>query len=91
MIIEEWVLPFFEKAGFQPASTCTSVCTHMECASCQICNYPRGPEPMNSEPPYLNMYVYDVCQRTYQWKCLTKLGCYTDEQRQEVQLAETWA
>eukprot|EP00983_Pelagomonas_calceolata_P071587 1151314-Pelagomonas_calceolata.AAC.1 len=36
------------------------------------------------------MYACDVCQRTYHWE---ELGCYTDEQRQEVHMytAETWA
>eukprot|EP00983_Pelagomonas_calceolata_P071732 1151379-Pelagomonas_calceolata.AAC.2 len=37
------------------------------------------------------MYICGVCQRTYHWKCLTKLNCYNDEQRQEVHIAETWA
>eukprot|EP00983_Pelagomonas_calceolata_P027870 874561-Pelagomonas_calceolata.AAC.1 len=91
MIIEEWALPFSKKAGFQPASICTAARTDIECACCQICNYPGGLEPINSGPPYLDMYVCDVCQHTYDWKCMTKLGCYTDEHRQEVQITETWA
>eukprot|EP00983_Pelagomonas_calceolata_P070314 1150743-Pelagomonas_calceolata.AAC.4 len=39
------------------------------------------------------MYVYDVCQHNYHWKCPEKVCCYTDKQRQEVQIAETcqWA
>eukprot|EP00983_Pelagomonas_calceolata_P014187 453001-Pelagomonas_calceolata.AAC.3 len=29
-----------------------------------------GYEPINSEPPYLDMYICNVCQRTYHWKCM---------------------
>eukprot|EP00983_Pelagomonas_calceolata_P016237 513839-Pelagomonas_calceolata.AAC.1 len=51
MVIEKWALPFFKKAGFQPASISTAARIDIECARCQICNYPRGLEPKNSEPP----------------------------------------
>eukprot|EP00983_Pelagomonas_calceolata_P022915 720496-Pelagomonas_calceolata.AAC.1 len=64
MIIEKWGLPFFKKAGFQPATTSTTARTDIECA-CQICNYHGSYEPINSEPPYLDMYICDVYQRTY--------------------------
>eukprot|EP00983_Pelagomonas_calceolata_P064537 1148171-Pelagomonas_calceolata.AAC.2 len=91
MILEKWTLPFFKNAGFSPASICTAAHTNIECACCHMCNYPGGLEPINLEPTYLDMYICDVCQRTYHWTCLTKLGCYTDEQRQEVHIAENWA
>eukprot|EP00983_Pelagomonas_calceolata_P121380 1160794-Pelagomonas_calceolata.AAC.2 len=75
MIIEKWALPFFKKAGFQPATTSTAARTDIECACCQICNYHGGYEPINSEPPYLDMYICGVCQRTYHWKCMKELVC----------------
>eukprot|EP00983_Pelagomonas_calceolata_P021379 669850-Pelagomonas_calceolata.AAC.1 len=53
MIIEKWALPFFKKVGFQQASICTAARTNIECACCQMCNYPGGLEPKNSEPPTL--------------------------------------
>eukprot|EP00983_Pelagomonas_calceolata_P132801 1161906-Pelagomonas_calceolata.AAC.6 len=58
MKIEKWSLPFFKKAGFQPASICTAARTDIECACRQICNYPGGLEPVNSEPPYLDMNMF---------------------------------
>eukprot|EP00983_Pelagomonas_calceolata_P044406 1139285-Pelagomonas_calceolata.AAC.1 len=89
MIIEKWALPFFKKAVLQPATTSTAAHTDIECACCQICNYHGGYEPINSEPPYLDMYICDVCQRTYHWKCMEELGGYTDGQRQEIDAAYT--
>eukprot|EP00983_Pelagomonas_calceolata_P078785 1154372-Pelagomonas_calceolata.AAC.2 len=92
MIIEKWALPFFKKSGLQPATPSTAARTDIDCACCQMCNYHGGYKPMNSEPLYLHMYICDVCQRMYPWKCRMKeLGCYTDGQRQEVNAADTWA
>eukprot|EP00983_Pelagomonas_calceolata_P017425 546278-Pelagomonas_calceolata.AAC.1 len=91
MTTEEWDLPIIKKAGFQPASICTASRTDIECACCQICNYHGGPEPINSEPPFFDMYVFDVCERSYHWKCMRELGCYLDDQRHEVNVAEVWA
>eukprot|EP00983_Pelagomonas_calceolata_P004682 153203-Pelagomonas_calceolata.AAC.1 len=91
MIIEKWALPFFKKAGLQPATTTIAARTDIECACCQICNYPGAYEPIKSEPPYPDMYICDVFQRTYHWKCMKELGCYTDGQRQEIDTADTWA
>eukprot|EP00983_Pelagomonas_calceolata_P061918 1147031-Pelagomonas_calceolata.AAC.1 len=62
MTIENWNLPLFKKAGFQPASNCTAARTDIKCTCCQTCNYPRGLKPIDSEPPFLDMYVCDVCQ-----------------------------
>eukprot|EP00983_Pelagomonas_calceolata_P004333 140795-Pelagomonas_calceolata.AAC.1 len=53
----------------------------MECACCQICNNHYGYESVNSGPPYPDMYVCGVCERTHHWKCMRELGCYNDEQR----------
>eukprot|EP00983_Pelagomonas_calceolata_P052683 1142953-Pelagomonas_calceolata.AAC.2 len=91
MIIEKWALPHFMKAGLQSATTSVAACTYIECACCQTCNYLGGYmyKPINSEPPYLNTYICAVCQRTYHWKCMKELGCYTDGQRQEVDAADT--
>eukprot|EP00983_Pelagomonas_calceolata_P021579 676186-Pelagomonas_calceolata.AAC.2 len=43
MTIEKGALPFFKRAGFQLASTCTDARTDIACACCQICNYPQLP------------------------------------------------
>eukprot|EP00983_Pelagomonas_calceolata_P050354 1141943-Pelagomonas_calceolata.AAC.3 len=47
MMIEKGAPPFFKKAGFRPASIRTVLRTDIECACCQICNYPGGLEPIN--------------------------------------------
>eukprot|EP00983_Pelagomonas_calceolata_P006587 216552-Pelagomonas_calceolata.AAC.1 len=78
------------KAGLKPATTSTAARTDIECACCQICNYRGGYEPINFEPPYPDMYICDVCQRTYRWKCMKELGCYTDGQGQGIDAADTW-
>eukprot|EP00983_Pelagomonas_calceolata_P052042 1142670-Pelagomonas_calceolata.AAC.2 len=54
MIIEKWALPFFKKAGFQPATASTAARTDIECACCQLCNQHGGYEPINSESPFLD-------------------------------------
>eukprot|EP00983_Pelagomonas_calceolata_P069096 1150238-Pelagomonas_calceolata.AAC.1 len=82
---------FFRKAGLQPETITPAARTDNECACCQICNYHYGYESENCEPPFLDMYVCDVCHRTYHWKCMIELGCHTDEQRKEIDTANTWA
>ena len=88
MIIEKWALSIFEKVGFHCKAARTD---KHEDAHCQICNYHHGYEFAGSETPYLDMYVCDVCERTYHWKCMRELGCYNDEQRQEVDANEASA
>eukprot|EP00983_Pelagomonas_calceolata_P127417 1161401-Pelagomonas_calceolata.AAC.17 len=65
--------------------------TDIECACCQIGNYPGGYEPVESEPLYLDMFICDAYQQMYHWKCMKELGCYTDGQRQETDAADTCA
>eukprot|EP00983_Pelagomonas_calceolata_P007480 243806-Pelagomonas_calceolata.AAC.1 len=65
MIVKKWALSLFIKTGFQPATTLLAAHTDIEYACCQICKYPGGYKPINSEPLFLDMYICDVCQRTY--------------------------
>ena len=37
------------------------------------------------------MYVCDICNRTYHWICLEKLGCYNASHREEVDKNDDWA
>eukprot|EP00983_Pelagomonas_calceolata_P052294 1142787-Pelagomonas_calceolata.AAC.1 len=62
--IEKWALPLFKIAGLQPPTTSTAACINVKCACCQLLDYPGGYEPIKSEPPYLDMYICDVCQQT---------------------------
>eukprot|EP00983_Pelagomonas_calceolata_P055358 1144122-Pelagomonas_calceolata.AAC.2 len=73
----------FKNAGFTPASIESAARAGIECACCEVCNYPGGKEPLNFEPPYLDMYICDVCHRSYHWMCMRELGYYTNEQRQD--------
>ena len=41
--------------------------------------------------PFEDMYVCDVCNRTYHWSCLLSLGCYKDEDRESVKNDDKWA
>eukprot|EP00983_Pelagomonas_calceolata_P025545 802951-Pelagomonas_calceolata.AAC.1 len=79
------------KAGLQPTTTSIAARTNIECACCRICNYPGGYEPINSEPPYLDMYICDVCQQTDHWNRVKELGCYTEGHRKEIGSADTGA
>eukprot|EP00983_Pelagomonas_calceolata_P073923 1152329-Pelagomonas_calceolata.AAC.2 len=81
----------FRNAGFTPASIEPAARAGIECACCEVCNYPGGGEPLNSEPPYLDMYICDVCHRTYHWTCMRELGCYTNQQRQDIDKNNYWA
>jgi len=91
IIIEKWALPFFTKSGFEADTKLPVARTDIECACCQICNYHYGYESADTEPLFHDMYVCDTCHRTYHWKCMNDLGCYTDDQRQEIEEADPWA
>eukprot|EP00983_Pelagomonas_calceolata_P050808 1142145-Pelagomonas_calceolata.AAC.2 len=91
MTIEKWALPIFKNAGFTPASIEPAARAEIEYACCEVCDYPGGKESLNSEPPYLYMYLCDVCHRTYSWKCMRALGCYTNGQRQDIDNNNYWA
>eukprot|EP00983_Pelagomonas_calceolata_P013296 424314-Pelagomonas_calceolata.AAC.1 len=73
----------FKNAGFTPASMESATRAGIVCACCEICNCPGGKEPLDSQPPYLDMYICDVCHRTYHW-CMRELVCCTNEQRQDL-------
>eukprot|EP00983_Pelagomonas_calceolata_P033741 1057380-Pelagomonas_calceolata.AAC.1 len=58
MIEEKWALLMLRNTGFMPASIEPATRAEIECARCEICNYPGGKEPLKSEPPHLDMYIY---------------------------------
>eukprot|EP00983_Pelagomonas_calceolata_P088993 1157264-Pelagomonas_calceolata.AAC.6 len=64
---------FFRNAAFTPTNIELAACAGIECA-CEIYNYPDGTEPLNSEPPNLDMYICDVCRQTYHWTCMREFG-----------------
>ena len=74
----------FKRAEFTPVNTRPAARAEIECACCETCNYDGGKEPINSEPPYPDMYICNVCHRTYHWSCMKEIGCYSDAQRQDI-------
>jgi len=81
----------FKRAQFTPVNTKTAARAEIECACCEICNYNGGKESINSEPPDPDMYICDVCHRTYHWSCMKEIGCYSDAQRQDIDNSNYWA
>lgn len=50
-------------------------------ATCEICCDPGMFEEPHDHEPATDLYQCDVCNRTYHWRCLKQLQCYTEEQR----------
>jgi len=75
MNIERWALPLFISVGLVPKSSKTIARSQMKCASCEICSYHLGLESPDLSPPIKDMYICDVCIRTYHWQCLLKTSC----------------
>ena len=44
-----------------------------------------------SPPTFKNMYVCDICIRTYHWQCLLRTNCYNANERRAVDTYDTWA
>jgi len=89
MTIEKWAIPIFAAAGLKKASATATKRSDIHCACCEICSDWKGKEPQAE--PFEDMCVCDVCNRTYHWSCLLRLGCYKDEDRESVEKDETWA
>ena len=70
MNIERWALPLFKSFGLVPKSSKTVARSQIKCASCEICSYHLGLESPDLSPPFKDMYICDVCNRTYHWQCL---------------------
>jgi len=70
MNIERWALTLFKLTGLVPKSSKTIARSQIKCASCEICSYHLGLESPDLSPPFKDMYICDVCNRTYHWQCL---------------------
>jgi len=65
MNIERWALPLFKSVGLVPKSSKTVARSQIKCASCEICSYHLGLKCPDLSPPFKDMYICDVCNRTY--------------------------
>ena len=91
MNIERWALPLFESVGLVPNSSKTIARSQIKCASCEICSYHLGLESPDLSPPFRDMYICDVCNRTYHWQCLLKTSCCNNTEREAIDANDVWA
>ena len=80
--IEKWAPPLFESVELVPKSSKTIARSQNKCASCEICSYHLGLESPDLSPPFKDMYICDVCNRTYHWQCLLKTRCCNATERE---------
>jgi len=91
MNIERWALPLFKSVGLVPKSCKTVARSQIKCASCEICSYHLGLEFPDLSPPFKDMYICDVCNRTYHWQCLLKTSCCNATEREAIDANDSWA
>jgi len=89
--IEIWALPLFKSVGLVFKSSNTIARSQNKCASCEICSYHLGLESSDLSPPFKDMYICDVCNRTYHWQCLLKTSCCNATEREAIDANDSWA
>ena len=82
---KQWALPFLKSVGLVPKSSKTIARSQIKCASCEICSY-----HLDIYHPK-DMYICDVCNRTYHWQCLLKTSCCNATEREAVDANDSWA
>jgi hypothetical protein len=65
-------LPLFKVVGSVPKTTQAGARPDIACASCEMRAYHLGLESLDLLPPFKDMYICEVCNRTYHWQCLLK-------------------
>ena len=91
MNIERWALPLFKSVGLVPKSSKTTARSQVKCASCENCSYHLGLESPDLYPPFKDMYICDVCNRTYHWQCLLITSCCNATEREAIDANDSWA
>jgi len=89
MNIKRWALPLFKSVGLVPKSSKTIARSQIKCASCIICSYHLLETP-DLSPPFKDMYICDVCNRTYHWQCLLKTSCCNATEREAIDTIISW-
>ena len=82
--IGRWALPLFKSVGLLLKSSKTVARSQIRCASCEICSYHLGLESPDLSPPFKDMYICDVCNRTYHWQCLLETSCCNATEREAI-------
>ena len=86
MIIERWALPLFNQVGLVPKYRLRLMpgAKLIVQASCENCSYHLGLKSPDLSPPFQDMYICDVCNRTYHWQCLLKTSCCNATEREAI-------
>ena len=74
-----------------PKTTQAAARTEIVSASCKMCSYYLELESLDLHPPFEDMYIFDVCNRTYHLQCLLKTNCYNANEREAIDTNDTWA
>jgi len=90
-ILKDGPYPLFKSVGLVPKSSKTIAQSQIKCASCEICSYHLGLESPDLSPPFKDMYICDVCNRTYHWQCLLKTSCCNATEREAIDANDSWA
>jgi len=91
MNIEKWALPLFKSVRLVPKSSKTISRSQIKCASCEICSCHLGLESPDLSPPFKDMYICDICNRTYHWQCLLETSCCNATERGAIDANDSWA
>ena len=54
-------------------------------------NYHLGLESPDLSPPFKDINIRDVCNRTYHWQCLLKTSCCNATEREAIGANDLWA
>ena len=84
MTKEKRALPLFNSVGLAPKSSKTIARSQIKCASCERCSHHLGLESPDLSPPFKDMYICDVCNRTYHWQCLLRTSCCNVTEREAI-------
>jgi ubiquitin C-terminal hydrolase len=91
MNFKRWALPLFNSDGLVPKTSKTIARSQIKCASCEICSCHLGLESPDLSPPCKDIYICDVCNRTYYWQCLLKTSCCNVTEREAIDANDSWA
>ena len=91
LIMEKWAIPYSAHIDYHLDTQRPISREQFTDASCEICCDPSTHEDPHEDKPSTDMYECKIRKRTYHWRCLVELQCYTDEQRREIIVDDSWS
>jgi hypothetical protein len=92
LIMEKWAIQLLQhNPDIQVTGTAEIARTDFTDASCEVCCDPGTFEDLEEGQPTTDLYQCAVCNRTYHWRCLKQLGCYSEDQRAELDADDNWS